>query len=141
MRIGFPALLTALALQAGCSSLPELQRRSVTWIEGTWEVAGVETCSALPVNIHFAPASSKLFMTYPGNRTNADGESFKKNWVYRVLSATDDRIRVWLAGEDRVDASGLPVTWDIRKITNDEFCWRRSDWIQACTVSRTRCAP
>ena len=131
-----------LALQAGCSSLPETQSRHVTWLEGTWEVAGVESCSVLPRNVQFAPVRAKLYITYPRDSTNSDGESFKTKWVYRVLSATEERVRVSLMGEDRRDVSGLPVTWDIRKLSKDKYCWRRSDWpIEECTVARTRCGP
>ena len=135
-------LLVIVALQAGCSSLPEGQRRHVAWLEGTWEVPGIESCAALPRNVQFAPLRSKLYITYPHDSTNSDGESFQTKWVYRVLSATEERIRVSLMGEDRLDPSGLPVTWDIRKLSPDQYCWRRSDWpFEECTVARTRCGP
>lgn len=132
--------LFSFSTLVACASLPENQRQNIAWLNGTWEVPGVESCSVLPMNVRFAPLRSKLYITYPNDSTNSDGKSFKTKWEYRILSATEDRVRVTLVGEDRFDDSGLPVTWDIRKISHNEYCWRRSDWsLDECTVARTRC--
>lgn len=140
MRIFQLVLIGSFTLLAGCSSLPKEQRQKISWLEGTWQVPGVESCSAQPRNIHFAPVRSKLYVRYPRGSQTIDGENFKKKWIYLVLSATEDRVRLALQGESRVDASGLPVTWDLRKISPDKFCWRRSDWpFDECTIASTRC--
>jgi len=84
----------------------------------------------------------ELYVRYPGEGGTTDGINARNVFTYKVLYSTDNQIRVALVGEDRVDEAGLPVTWDIVKINDSAYCWRRSDWgANECTVPRVRCAP
>lgn len=101
-----------------------------------------DECLQGPERASYSPSRSELYIHYPGEGATTDSINARNVLTYNVLYSTDSQIRVALAGEDRTDERGLPVTWDIVKITEREYCWRRSDWgVTECTIPRVRCTP
>jgi hypothetical protein len=58
---------------------------------------------------------------------------------YRVLQS-EPNLRMVIEGETRKTAAGEPVVWDLVLLSNDQFCWHRTDWSPgACTKAIVRC--
>lgn len=124
-----------------CASTPR-QHPYVQSLSGPWGTKDTDECSLGPERVSYSPSRSKLYIRYPGEGGTTDGIKARSVLTYNVLYSTGNQTRVALVGEDRTDESGLPVTWDIVKVTESEYCWRRSDWgINECTIPRVRCAP
>jgi hypothetical protein len=62
-----------------------------------------------------------------------------QQFLYRVL-ATRPHLRLLLLDEKRTTASGDPAVWDLVMVSNDQYCWHRTDWPPgACTPRNERC--
>jgi hypothetical protein len=59
---------------------------------------------------------------------------------YRIVSQSGSALRMQMEGETRETDGGSPVVWDLVMRSEDEYCWRRTDWpYRACTAPIRRC--
>ncbi len=64
----------------------------------------------------------------------------RREVTYRVLRTIPNGLSMSLVGENRLDATGKPVTWDLILLDQNQYCWRRNDWRPTgCTKSIKRC--
>lgn len=129
IRWTFLLALAALALSAG----PVRAQAGMGWIEGEWRWADNETGCDSAYVMRVAHDGKYVISSYQyqGRRDSSE---------YRVLTAVPGVIRAQITGETRKDAEGRAVFWDFVQLTEDAFCWRRSDWDpDGCTQPLMRC--
>lgn len=126
------------ALLAGCTTTPTQPTAGFSGIAGTWGEDAAD-CQSNPHTISFSPKGDVMNLRYLEGGT-ADGESMHEQFSYRVLGTISTGLHLALDGESRKDSSGNTVTWELRQIDKDSYCWWRSDWTaEECTVPRIRC--
>jgi len=60
--------------------------------------------------------------------------------TYDIVGQPEVNLRTVIQGETRRTHAGDVVMWDIKMISNNEFCWHRSDWRNnECTQSLIKC--
>lgn len=80
-----------------------------------------------------------LFITY-SDVGYVQGNESRKIFKYNILNYSNDRIRMTLEDEPRLDFEGNPVVWHLKTTSPNTFCWGRDDWrIDECTPPRYRC--
>ena len=137
MRSTLLTLVIATQLVA-CATSPRAP--AATGLAGIWGEDPAD-CQGNPHTLSFSADGDTLLLRYPEGGT-ADGKALQDQFTYRVLEARATGLHVSLDGEARTDASGRPVTWEIRQTSADSYCWWRSDWAQGdCTQARMRCEP
>lgn len=135
------AALLVVSAASGCATLSEDERSTARRLGGQWGEVDSKDCEVNPQTISFSPAMRKMYVRYPNGGTS-DNKELRHGFTYRVLSASNQRVRLFLLGESRKDAADLSVTWDAVLLADNRFCWRRSDWPDSeCTVVRVRCGP
>lgn len=108
-------------------------------VEGTWGwVEGTHTCATNPHTISFSSDWTYMDFAYPQPLDSATG---RRHARYEVRGHDQNRIRAFLLHEDRRDAEGTLVEWELILISPDVYVWRRSDWPrEASTAPIKRCA-
>ncbi|HEX6037229.1 hypothetical protein [Longimicrobium sp.] len=129
IRWTFLAALAVLALGA----VPARAQSSMEWIEGEWRWGNNETgCDSAQI-MRVAYGGKYIISSYPDQGSRDSSE-------YRVLTVVPGVIRARITGETRKDAEGRAVLWDFVQLSEDSFCWRRSDWDpDGCTQPLYRC--
>jgi hypothetical protein len=97
------------------------------WIAGHWRWSPGEGGSIDPFTLAVAEDRRTLTLTFrraPGSASTGDDSVF----VYRVLGTRADAIETEMVGESRKTTAGEVVRWDFVRLSEDGFCWRRSDW-------------
>ena len=108
-------------------------------LTGTWGWAdGSHTCATNPHTISFSPDWRYMDFAYPQPVDSATG---RRTARYAVRGHDRNRIRAFLLHEDRRDAEGKLVEWDLVLLSPDVYVWRRSDWpLDASTNPVHRCS-
>lgn len=131
IRIRWTLLSVLAALAMGAA--PARAQSAFGWIEGEWRWSNNETgCdSAYTMRVGRGDKHVISTYTYQGRRDSSE---------YRVLTYVPGVIRAQITGETRKDAQGKAVLWDFVRLSEDSFCWRRSDWDpDSCTPPLMRC--
>lgn len=110
-------------------------------ISGTWELdvsddvdAGTFTCDQDPLVIEYDATKEEYRSTIGGHTDIAD-----------ILGVSGNVIHLQYREEDRLDASGNPVSWYLHMSGRDQFFWVRNDWSYGLdgqpqgTLPRRRC--
>lgn len=131
------SLLLSILLFTGCATKPYLQPSLVTALTGIWYEESPESCG---INSHSITVNgSNLIIDYVEKGYLSESDA-RKTFVYRILSAQENALRVQLENEPRLDAEGNPVVWHIMPLDTNTYCWGRDDWPPgACTPPRSRC--
>lgn len=135
-----PLLMALVSLIcASCASVNTSQSSYPASLVGTWGTEGSDECIE-PEVLEYSSAKSRIYIRFPGDGGTTNDVTARNLFEYVVLTSSADLVRVALIGEDRLSAAGQPVTWDMVKVDDDRYCWRRSDWeVTQCTVPRVRC--
>lgn len=133
-------LAASTLVLAGCVAQPRLQPSTdLADLLGSWEFSGSEACASNPQVISFSPDGSLMHITWPQGGEAGEGD-LRDRFTYRIGRQTGNAVRLDLVDETRMDALGNPVAWDLVRLDQDSFCWRRSDWGPAsCTRAIVRC--
>ncbi len=133
--------LTVLLLAACSGPTIRGDADALSLLRGDWGWAGSEECRRDPQRLSVAEDRSRLWVdNEQGMSTGEEGDPVLQRFEYRILASGSALVDVELVNETRVDASGRPVTWQIRLIDRDRFCWHRSDWpAGGCTGQIRRC--
>jgi hypothetical protein len=129
IRWTFLVVLAALAVEV----TPARAQSAFGWIEGQWRWSNNETGCDSAYTMRVAHGGKYVISsyTYQGRRDSSE---------YRVLTHVPGVIRAQITGETRKDAEGKAVLWDFVQLSEDAFCWRRSDWDpDTCTQPLMRC--
>ncbi|WEN14449.1 hypothetical protein PY254_14595 [Rhodanobacter sp. AS-Z3] len=108
-------------------------------LSGNWGWADTDDCAATPKQIRFSEDRQKMFLSLVPRREDGTREP-RREATYQVLGELPDGLRMSMDGEQRLDAAGKPIDWDLMVIEPDQICWHRSDWpAGGCTKSIHRC--
>lgn len=139
-RFAHIALIFAVAM-AGCSSssTPPIDIDPYQALPGKWGWEGSNDCEEAPQEIRFSESGKRMHVSLSPQTEDGPREP-RRTADYTVLAPTANGLTMSMDGEDRLDPSGRPVTWDLILLSNDEYCWHRSDWrATGCTKSINRC--
>ena len=139
-RFGQIALIFAVAM-AGCSSssTPSVDIDPHQALPGKCGWEGSNDCEEAPLEIGFSRNGKRMHVSH-SPQTEGGSREPRRTANYTVLAPTENGLAMLMDGEDRLDPSGRPVTWDLILLSNDEYCWHRSDWrATGCTKSINRC--
>jgi hypothetical protein len=108
-------------------------------LTGTWGWNN-EQCKNNPISISFSSDGSRMYHETPEGMYTKSEDYKRKRATYVIYDEGPQTFKTSLIGEDRVDAEGDPVKWDLVIQSYDSFCWRRSDWGEGtCTEELQRC--
>ena len=141
MRPVWVALIFSMAM-TGCSFGNGTTERIDPYqvLPGKWGWEGSSDCSAEPLEIRFSQGGKRMHISHAPE--GEDGKRLKRHDTdYTILGPTGMGLSMAMEGEDRLDDSGKPVTWDLVLLDDDQYCWHRNDWpATACTKPVNRCA-
>jgi len=103
----------------GPPSLPLVMRRAI----GEWDWSGDSlTCKRNPHTIDFTNDSAFMVLRF---RTKIDSTS-KQEFRYRIVKFTDHVVAGQIEGEQRRNASGKPIVWELVLTGPNSYRWRQS---------------
>ncbi len=139
MKFRLFQILFILLLSACSTSFKDKNRELISNLEGVWDEVSENRCKEGFKTIEFSDDGNKLFILYSEAGYIEGGES-RKIFEYEVLNFSNNRVRMILKDDPRLDSSGNPVVWHLVTKTKDTFCWGRDDWpLESCTPLRFRC--
>lgn len=110
-----------------------------TVLPGKWGWAGSNDCASYPKVIHFSADRKLMYLSLAPVTPDGKREP-RRQATYSILSVLPIGLSVSLHGENRRDATGKLVTWDLIIMDKNQLCWHRSDWPQyGCTKSIYHC--
>jgi hypothetical protein len=136
------AALIAASLLAGCSNdpPPQLRIEPIDALPGKWGWEGSSDCQHAPLAISFSEGGKRMHISHEPEDETGSREP-RRVTSYSVLSRTNQGLSMLMDDEDRLDASGKPVSWNLVLLDENQYCWNRSDWrATACTKSVLRCS-
>jgi hypothetical protein len=109
-------------------------------LPGTWDWANRPgSCQDNPQTLALSADRTRVTLEYRKPVTNAAGKP-QKSEVYKILDARARLLHTVVEGETRKDRTGQPVTYDFMFVSDNSFCWHRSDWGKSqCTKMMVRC--
>ena len=134
------AVGTVLALP-GCNQMlgASAQLDPYSVLPGKWGWNGSSDCDVSPEEIRFSTDRKQMFLAHAPIKDDDTREPHREV-TYQILRILPNGISMSLDGEDRLDSSGKPVTWDLILLDQDRYCWHRSDWRSGgCTKPVDRC--
>ena len=139
-RLTQTALILAVAL-TGCSTGSGTSGSIDPYqvLPGKWGWEGSKDCQEAPLDIRFSNDGKRMHLSHSPEAENGQREP-RRETSYTILGPTAMGLSMSMDGEDRLDTSGQPVTWDLVVLSNDQYCWHRSDWRSTgCTKPVNRC--
>jgi hypothetical protein len=117
----------------GASPLPPVMSRAA----GEWDWSGDSlTCRKHPHTLSFTADTAFMLLRY---RAPVDSGQ-KQEYRYRIVRFSDHTITGQIEGEQRRDATGKPVVWDLMLTGPNSYRWRRTGGSpQAVTRAIVRC--
>ena len=130
-------IIPFIFLLSGCSTTTQIDQTVVSKLSGAWDEEPGMSCST---NFHTIDIKeSNIYIEYVEKGYISENDA-RKILTYKILSQSNDSIRVLLENETRLDNDNKQVIWHLKSINNDEYCWSRDDWGEgSCTPSRFRC--
>jgi hypothetical protein len=105
-----------------------------------WKDSDQVGCATNPHQLSFTKNRQLMLLTTKKPFDGPDGRPMS-TVRYRVLE-TSPHLRMSIEGETRTTPSGDLVVWDLVMLSNDRYCWHRTDWPQgSCTKTNERCNP
>jgi hypothetical protein len=136
--IGLLFLVYSVLSQAAESPPPEEELHRLQDIaSGTWgfDIDGVR-CNENFHTINFPESGETMILRYA---KGVEGQP-PTEAVYRLLGEGPGFMRMKIEGEKRTTDTGEPVVWDLMLLSQDSYCWHRTDWQEGgCTQPAYRC--
>ena len=135
------AVLVFAFVAAGCATGPIQEPGANVYevLAGDWGWIGSEDCAEAPIEMRFSDGGKRMHLSHSPEADDGSREP-RRETSYTVLKQTESALRMSMDDEDRLDISGNPVMWDLVLLSNDEYCWHRTDWqATSCTQSVLRC--
>jgi hypothetical protein len=109
-------------------------------VQGTWDWANRPgSCQDNPQTLTLSSDRTKVILEYRKPVINPAGKP-QKTEVYKILDARAHLLHAQVEGETKKDKTGQPVTYDLMFVTDNSFCFHRSDWGKTqCTNMLKRC--
>jgi len=110
-------------------------------LPGTWDWANQPgTCQDNPQTFTLSADRTHVLLEYR-KPVPSFGNQMRKSATYKILDANNRLLRAQVEGETRKTPSGAPVVWDFAFLSNNSFCWHRTDWPKGtCTKVMVRCS-
>jgi hypothetical protein len=111
-------------------------------VPGVWDWANRPgSCQDNPQTLTLSADRTKVTLEFKKPVTNAAGKP-QKSEVYKILDARARMLHAQVEGETKKDPrTGQPVTYDFNFVSDNSFCWHRSDWAKSqCTKMMVRCS-
>ena len=132
-------LPTALVVCGCTASFPDVQLDPYAVLPGKWGWEASDDCSASPEVIRFSTDKKQMHLAHAPINDNGVRDP-RREVTYQVLRTLPNGLRMSMDGEERLDPSGKPVTWDLILLSQDQYCWHRGDWRPTgCTKPVLRC--
>jgi hypothetical protein len=131
------ALLLLAALLASCAGATSKAPRAevLATLSGLWNWSDRD-CGDDPFTLLPAEDGGTLTLTF----SKPDSAGSPRVSVYRVLRHGPQSVQGQITDEDRRTSTGAPVAWDFVLLSQDVFCWHRTDWPAGnCTQPVRRC--
>jgi hypothetical protein len=110
----------------------------VRWIPGRWAWTRGDAADN-PFTLSWSADRKSLDLVYSRPVPMDSAGNTRDTFTYRDAAVGPGYVRGTVDGERRMDAGGRPVAWDFVWLSQDSFCWRRSDWPpDGCTASIVR---
>jgi hypothetical protein len=137
MFFGIAFALLASNIDLNKSSMVEMKNENI--LKGVWGWSD-EQCANNLMTISFSSDSKIIYHDSPKGMFLGDGENPHIRSKYIIHSQSLNRLRTSIEGEDRKDAEGKFVSWDVVILNENTFCWSRTDWKPgSCTKNMFRC--
>ena len=110
-------------------------------LPGVWDWANRPgSCQENPQTLTLSADRTKVTLEFKKPVTNAAGKP-QKSEVYKILDARSRMLHTQVEGETKKDRAGQAVTYDFNFVSDNSFCWHRSDWSKSqCTKMMVRCS-
>ena len=133
-------LVAAIALFAAVEVTEGQSRPIAEVLRGVWDwEEAPKRCQDNPHSISFTTGGSRMEVRHPKGAV-VGSKAPEVVTVYRVLAEGPRALRMEIVGETRRTERGDPVVWDLILLSDDSYCWRRTDWPpQGCTGRVLRC--
>jgi hypothetical protein len=141
MRIlNLASFMGMVAVLAACEGSEAQGRRLTDVLRGVWDwEAAPNRCQENPHSISFPPGGGRMEIRHPKGAVSGN-EAPQVVTVYRILAEESRALRMEIIGETRKTERGDLVVWDLRLLSDDSYCWHRTDWPpQGCTGRVLRC--
>jgi hypothetical protein len=116
----FIAVIVAFA---SASAWAQPQQDALARLAGTWEIVSASGSTGCDRGQTFTPTADNRYVTL--DQHDAEGAD---NSRYIVLQVHNDRVLMFIEGEERLTAQGDPVIWWAVFDGPNTFRWRRYDW-------------
>jgi hypothetical protein len=141
MRPHFALFLVTAGVVAisGCVPTKPAEQSIFEVLPGTWGWEKTErlSCAANSHTLSFSKDRKVMLLT--PKKVLPEQVIAAETVRYRVLQS-EPNLRMVIEGETRKTATGEPVEWDVRLLSQDRFCWHRADWPPGgCTEAIVRC--
>lgn len=132
--------LSAVTFVAACTPAADEPRTPPhETLPGKWGWQGSTDCADAPVEISFSTDRKTMRLSHAPADDTGKREP-RRDAVYFVIGENKNGLSLAMQGEDRTDAAGKLVTWNLIMLSRGEYCWQRSDWPRSgCTKSVHRC--
>jgi hypothetical protein len=139
LSLGLVSLLGAAA--ASAQPLAAGASDPFVLLPGTWDWANSPgSCQDNPQTLSLSADRAKVILEYRRPVINPAGKP-QKTEVYKILDARAHLLHAQVEGETKKDKTGQPVTYDLMFVTDNSFCFHRSDWGKSqCTKMLVRCS-
>ena len=101
-------IFVILLLCSACSSHSPINQEMQTKLQGSWQSTNSPVCEA---NFHTITFKNKTLEISYDEQGYISASEARKTFVYNILSAEKNLIRVQLENETRLDKKGKPVVW------------------------------
>ena len=131
----------AAAFLTGCSTVSvqsDLGGPIREVLVGNWQWKGIP-CDEAP---SYSFSNDGAFMYVRSERGMKMGDASKSytDVTYMILDESSHVLRTQIDGEDRRTERGDIVVWDLVMLSQNGFCWHRTDWpAGSCTKVLRRC--
>jgi len=141
MRI--PIILVILINISACGTTVEKSNRPIREIiTGSWapETKVGQVCRESPPTYSFSNDGALMYVTSDSGLYMSEGGGKFNKLTYQIVGEGQYSLRTIIEGEERRTANGNVVMWDLVLLSENRFCWHRSDWdSNSCTQEFRRC--
>ena len=122
-------LLLVLLMLTSASAAAQTPSEALARLAGTWEIVSEGGRTGCESGQTFLPTADGRYVDL--SQPSDDG-AFRLR--YMVLQVQQNRVLMFIEGEDRLTAQGDPVLWWAVFDGADRFRWRRYDWPATATT-------
>jgi hypothetical protein len=127
LGLGICTIFLALSCASAYSKLTDSERQNLDKLsgilqQGKWRFED-KNCSTAYLTLQFNKQNSTILAV-----SKLEDAEEPNEYIYDILSISDQSIFTSIQDEKRLDDKGNPVKWHLMLVDNNSFYWRRDDW-------------